>query len=324
MANRILRNTIVFTFFFLGIQLHLNAEPLNMNHEILGNYDLEVKGAPYGYEEGTLSIEKSGGRLESKIAMAGAVFRATKTEINGSNVRIDIYIEGIAMKLDLEYKNSILEGRVTSSSMDLEVYASKMNQEKDALFGAYEMEVKGAPYGYGEGTLRIERNGSRIQGNVEVAGAVFRATKTEVSGNQVLMDIYIEGIPMKLDLRYEDAELNGTVVSTDMNLELHAKKIEKSDAEILGDYDLKVEDAPYGYESGVLTIRDQGDQLQSEVKMAGAVFRAMKTEVDDNTVIITIYIEGIPMKLNLVYDDSKLSGQVTSTDMNLKVTATKI
>lgn len=195
---------------------------------------------------------------------------------------------------------------------------------EDEVLGVYNMKLKGAPYGYEEGTLSIEKIRGLLDSKVELAGAIFSATKTVITGNEVLIDIYIEGIPMKLALQYDDSKLTGKITSTDMNFDVYASKIKKFNQEILGRYNMMVEGAPNGYEKGVLTLSDSGGKVQSEVEIAKTVFRALKTEISGNTVLIMIFIEGLQMEMNLIYEDSRLTGSVSSTDMKFNVKAEKI
>lgn len=94
---------------------------------------------------------------------------------------------------------------------------------------------------------------------------------------------------------------------------------------VLGEWKYEVPEAPYGYEKGVIVITENEGKLEGKIKFDdGYKIDLKKVSLEEGTLKLALYVDYEYVSVTTKVDGKKMTGTVTSSEGNMKLTAEKV
>lgn len=98
---------------------------------------------------------------------------------------------------------------------------------------------------------------------------------------------------------------------------------EEKNKALLGEWLYEVIDAPEGYEKGSFIFSEKEGKTVCVIKLAAGELPVSKLNIEKEKVSIETLVDGSPIKVDLLLENNKLTGNVDSPDGPLKLIAVK-
>lgn len=108
-----------------------------------------------------------------------------------------------------------------------------------------------------------------------------------------------------------------------LSISLFAQEKKQKITPYLGDWSFVVSDAPYGYDKGTARIFMEENNLKGEFKLAGSTMKVNSFTEKNDGYSCTVYIDGYPIDVTLVYKNNKLSGQADDGNQTYNIALKK-
>lgn len=92
----------------------------------------------------------------------------------------------------------------------------------------------------------------------------------------------------------------------------------------LGDWNYELNEAPYGYEKGIISFIEKDSNLTCLVKLEAGTIPADSIRIEAEKIIIIVTVDNNPIKVVLSLKDNKLVGKVDTPEGQKDLTAKKI
>jgi len=77
---------------------------------IIGDWSYSAPSAPYGYDNGTMSIKQTDGKLVGEVNIQGSIIKINEIKEDGGTYTCTVYVDGYPLDVKLKQKGDIFEG----------------------------------------------------------------------------------------------------------------------------------------------------------------------------------------------------------------------
>lgn len=77
---------------------------------IVGDWSYSAPSAPYGYDNGTMSIKQADGKLTGEVNIQGSIIKINEIKQEGETYTCTVYVDGYPLDVKLKQNGEMLEG----------------------------------------------------------------------------------------------------------------------------------------------------------------------------------------------------------------------
>ena len=126
-----MKKMVVFTMFVVLASFMMNAAPEPDNNAVAGNWKYEVPRAPYGYQEGTVSLAEADDEWKGEVQFSDG-YKINLKEISYKNdtLRFGLYVDYEYIRVEATVKENKMKGTVDTPEGAMNLTAKKIPEKK--------------------------------------------------------------------------------------------------------------------------------------------------------------------------------------------------